>query len=144
MEKFRGQGTIEYLIIIAIIVVIGLVVTSILSNYLNYSEQISGTTQTINLITQNLAINEILINPNGKLFLETRLTESETTTINQIIVDDFNRSYNSNNTTNFNRSAFFEINTKKNCVPGEKVVLNNVTISSTTQKGLLKNFFSIK
>jgi len=74
LKKFhqnnRAQGTIEYLIIIAIVVVIALVVVGLLTGFFATGSSVTTTQQTISQQTQNIALTETAINPDGQILLE--------------------------------------------------------------------------
>jgi surface protein len=95
--KLRAQGTIEYLVIIAVVVVIGLTVASLISNSSN-TEQISNTTGQIDAqtrggiivtegYTDSISENIIVLRNNDPkpLTLKTITTGGQTKTYNQKI-----------------------------------------------------------
>jgi len=92
----NAQGTIEYLIIIAIVIVIGLIVTSIITTQLNSSEKISSTSSKIKTTTGNneLSITDSVAgaDTNGLLILKNNNPSS--VTINKIVVDGEDHNYN--------------------------------------------------
>lgn len=84
----KAQGTIEYLVILAIIVVVSLIVVSLL---LNSTTQAQGTTQGIEQLatsTAQLALSEALINEDGNYFLKIKNNTGNNATIQDIKIGD--------------------------------------------------------
>ena len=91
-QKSSGQGTIEYLLIIAIITVVALTVASILSVFLEPTEGISTNTNQISQLANPISINETASGTNGKgvFVLTNKLTDSVTLTKINVGGTDFN------------------------------------------------------
>lgn len=66
-NNLSGQGTIEYLVIIAIVIVISLAVVSILSGFIGTSGDASLNNQHLSNQIQNVALMDVLKNPNGNI-----------------------------------------------------------------------------
>ncbi|MDD4250687.1 MAG: hypothetical protein PHX27_00665 [Candidatus ainarchaeum sp.] len=94
-QKNNAQGTIEYLIIIAIIIVIGLIVAGISTN-LFQTQQITNTTQQLKGQIGSGGISIIDATGNtttGKNYLNLKNTSGETLTITQIKTNDGENDY---------------------------------------------------
>ena len=92
-KKISGQGTIEYLIIIAIIVVIGLVVVGLMSGMMSPA---SGTSQSLNKAgnwTNSIALTESSVNPDGNYLVRLVNNTGEEITISNVQVGDTDVNY---------------------------------------------------
>ena len=65
MDKIKAQGTIEYLVIIAIVVIIGLVVVSMMVGLLGQGSGVSEKSSKLSNWTNTVALTESSVNPAG-------------------------------------------------------------------------------
>ena len=84
----NAQGTIEYLVIIAIVVVIGLLVVGMMTTFLDSSSGVSGSIGKINSLTGPISISEAVVDGNGDLVASFLNNTGETLTITSLGVGD--------------------------------------------------------
>jgi len=137
MKNMRAQGTIEYLVIIAIVVIIALVVVGILTGFLENGSTISSTSQNITQKTQTLALNDIITNPDGNYLLEIQSNQTGTITINQITTDTNQQIYYANNTQTLGSKKYYTLYTNDICQDGTNTT-QTIIINYTTEYGLEK------
>ncbi|MFA5763612.1 MAG: LamG-like jellyroll fold domain-containing protein [archaeon] len=89
-NNFRAQGTIEYLIIIAIVVVIALVVVSILTGFLGTGSQVGEQSSQLSNWSNLLAITETSVDPDGNYLVRLANNSSDPITISNVQVGDVN------------------------------------------------------
>jgi hypothetical protein len=82
MQSHQAQGTIEYLIIIAIIIVIALVVVGLMSGFLNQGSRVNEMTSKAYWQAQELAVIDMGVDSNGdgKLIIKSNMPENVTIT----------------------------------------------------------------
>ena len=83
----KAQGTIEYLVIIAIVVVISLVVTGMLTGFFNSSSSTIDASLKIKTQTSIVAITDAAINPDGNYVLVLKNNDSDEFTIKTITIN---------------------------------------------------------
>ena len=83
----RAQGTIEYLVIIAIVVVIALAVVGLMTGFLGQGSSVSTTTSQINLMTGALAIKETALSLDGNYLLRLKNNTGEYVTVQTVSID---------------------------------------------------------
>ena len=89
----RAQGTIEYLIIIAIIVVIGLVVVSLMTGMLSPASGVSASINKASVWSNSIALTESSVNPDGNYLVRLANMSGEEFTITNVQVGDTNANY---------------------------------------------------
>ena len=80
----KAQGTIEYLVIMAIVIVIGLLVVGLVSTLFDSSTGISSTSGKINSVVGPISISEAAVDREGDLFLVASNNTGENLTITSI------------------------------------------------------------
>ena len=91
--KSKAQGTMEYLLIIAVIIVIALVVVSLLTGFMSPA---AGVGQTVNKIggwTNSLALTETSVTPSGDYLVRLANNSGEELTISNVKIGDTNANY---------------------------------------------------
>jgi len=132
----RGQGTIEYLVIIAIVVVISLVVVGLVMQQMGSSVNVSKTSNKIGDLTQSIGITESLVSPTDQNFVVKLLNNSGSTiTISNVKIGDSNVNFSEDLAQSGSR--LFKVRTDNNCELG-KVVSQDVVITYVTAEGLIK------
>ncbi len=134
----RGQGTIEYLIIIAIVVVIALVVVGLLTGFFSTGSGVTTTNQAITQQTQNIALAETAISPDGDVLLEVVSSEVGNITITKVTIDGVDQNFYSNNELNLGDNRIFQIGTGSICNEGTNKTIRNITLTYVTQNGITK------
>ena len=90
----RAQGTIEYLLIIAVVIVIALVVVGMLTSQLDTAGSVSQSTNKVNTLTQTIALTETVIEPtDGNFVMELLNNTGTNVTITNIKIGDTNTPY---------------------------------------------------
>jgi hypothetical protein len=80
----RGQGTIEYLVVIAVVVVFGLIVVGLLSDFMGDSSKTVNSSIKIGMISGPIAITDVAVDPNGNGIVNLSNHTGETLTITKI------------------------------------------------------------
>ena len=141
-----GQGTVEYLVVMAIIVIIGLVVTSMAGTFLGTGNNISTTTGRISSITNNsgLSVIESVSDSDGNSLITLKNPSSDTLTITTITPTDSQGNEGTTKTYNqilpYGSKLNFSYPSNSNCVCGTNDKTKNCyyTIRITTPTGLTK------
>jgi hypothetical protein len=138
--KKNAQGTIEYLVIIGIVVVIGLAVVSLLTNSVNTQSTIS-TTQTIENKTKLLGIDEVLVSEDGNYLLQIRSNKTGRIEIINVATDTNESLYSNNNDLTLGETVVFPIYTDEECTT--KTTTKNIIITYIDEYGLQqKEYFN--
>ncbi len=134
--KNKAQGTVEYLVIVSIVVVLSLVVVGVVTGQVSSSASVSKTTSKISSISQSIGLTESLISPtDGNFVLKLLNNSGNTITVSNVKIGD--------NNTNFSEdlpqggSKFFKVGTNTNCEQG-KIISQDVLITYVTPEGLTK------
>ncbi|MDD3083889.1 MAG: hypothetical protein PHP82_02600 [Candidatus ainarchaeum sp.] len=92
-KKTIAQGTIEYLVVIGVIVIIGLVVVSLSTNFFDDAQSIFSTTKKISSSVGVISINEAIVSNDGNGLIGLTNNSNETLTITKLSVDEVELSY---------------------------------------------------
>ncbi|MEK6959169.1 MAG: GLUG motif-containing protein [archaeon] len=85
--KTRAQGTIEYLVIIAVIVIIGLVVVSLVTSTFDASSSgVASTSSQLSTLSGPIAVLDAVVDENGVGYLRLQNNSGEVTSITKITV----------------------------------------------------------
>ncbi|MDD4251297.1 MAG: hypothetical protein PHX27_03855, partial [Candidatus ainarchaeum sp.] len=133
----KGQGTIEYLVVIAIVIVIALAVVVIITNFLSTGDSFSSTSQNISQMSGALSITESIVSTSGQYALKVGSNESKPITIDKIYVNDIEQTYTGNNNLTTGNSKIFPLYLSETCVNGSTVI-KNIKIEYTPTTGLKK------
>jgi hypothetical protein len=133
-----GQGTVEYLILLAVIVVIALFAVFVVFN-LNDSSVVESNSERISKSVSDFSVVDDFYLSEGDYFLSFRGVMVGGATINSIRVGDSIRSFFSNNFIDRGVDRTFVINSSESCIVGEKVS-RDVVINFTDGRGSIKEF----
>ncbi len=136
----RAQGTIEYLVIIAIVIVIALVVVGLMTGIMGDSAgQITDNFGYLKTPSSGLIISESVVDQAGEGVIRMSNHSGESITINKITTPTSSRTYNepfaSSDSKIFNMS---NLNLSCPCAAGERKKICNFTLEYTTGSGLAK------
>jgi hypothetical protein len=132
----QAQGTIEYLVIIAVVVVIGLVVVGLLMTQMESGSSVGKSSSKLGGLTQSIGITESLVSPTDQNFVVKLLNNSGSTiTVSNVKIGD--RNVNFSEDLAQSGSKLFKVNTSEVCELG-KVVSQEVVITYVTSEGLTK------
>ncbi len=135
MNNLRAQGTIEYLVILAIIVVISLVVVALMANSTAPAQGVSATTSQISAATNPISITDAIVSEDGNYYFKLKNNTGQNVTIKSINIGE--------ETANPERKIFmsgemgFVIRADIVCREGE-IVVNEINITYLTSNGILK------
>ncbi len=133
-----GQGTIEYLVILAVIVVVGLIVVGLASGFLDSSSQVITNTQGISTATSTgIVVREAILDTDGNAILSLQNNTGEEITLTKITIDGIDLNYN-NKILPTNRLFFSLPNTNCSCLAGEKTKSCLYELYYTTRYGIEK------
>jgi len=92
----KGQGTIEYLVILGVIILIGLVVVGLSTNFLEQTEQINTSTSRIDssIGITGISITENVLDLDGNGAITITNTDTQPITLTKIVVDGVDNNYN--------------------------------------------------
>ena len=140
----RGQGTIEYLLIIAVVIVISLIVVSLLTNTLDASGNISSNIQQISQLTSQLAIKEGVVDGDGGGIFVLTNNSGQNLTITKFNIEGKDSFINNFLFTSGTEQGFSlaEVGSGCSCegLTGKKSC--DVIIETTTAYGITKNYYS--
>ena len=134
----KAQGTIEYLIIMGIVITISLVVVGLLSGFVGNTDSAQKLSDTITSQTGQggtFAIKEKAMNEDGNYLLILQGANSDTLTITNIQVNDENQDYSQ--TIQLGQTTGFEIETEDTCTNGQTNT-TTIIITYTTTHGIIK------
>jgi len=135
-SNFKGQGTIEYLVILAIVVVISLVVVGLLMTQTQSSVNVSKTSSKIGGLTQSIGVIESLVSPTDQNFVVKLLNNSGSIiTVSNVKVGDKNVNFSEDLAQG--GAKLFKVNTGDVCELG-KIVSEDVVVTYVTSEGLTK------
>jgi hypothetical protein len=135
-----GQGTIEYLVIIAIIVVIGLVVATLATSMFD-SQQVKTTMDKIssNIGQGGISVTDSVVDISGNGFVSLKNNSGETLTIKSINTDNQENSFEQILPQNASKTfSLNDLNIDCDCSTGNKTKTCNFTIEYTSKYGLEK------
>ena len=91
-----GQGTIEYLVILGVIILIGLVVVGLSTNFLEQTEQINTTGNRLDSSVgiTGISITENVLDASGNGAITLTNTDTQPITLTKIVVDGIDNNYN--------------------------------------------------
>ncbi|MFA5930785.1 MAG: LamG domain-containing protein [archaeon] len=115
----RAQGTIEYLLIIGVVVTISLVVAGISTNILD-TQQVSSTSEDIGLRTSVLGVSEIVVGGDTNGLVVVKNNDSTFILLEKIILDDVDHNYGVVR-LNSGQSASFLLRNLVACSSGKQV-----------------------
>ncbi len=133
----KAQGTIEYLVILAVIVVVSLIVVSLMINSTAPAQGISGTTAQIASVSSPIAITESIVDEDGNYFLKIGNNTGENVTISEIQIGGNPVAEDLGKPIFVNSEEAFVLSTDDVCVDGQLVV-EEVVIVYENEFGLEK------
>jgi len=138
---YMGQGTIEYLVIIAVVVVIGLVVVGLLLGMTGSSTGLSTNSTKINskVGSGGISIGNVVTDSNGDGIFSVGNTSGETITLTKIATGGLENSYSQ--TVPIGSSVVLGVNSlnlKCPCVAGQTKVSCDYNVSYTSGNGFPK------
>jgi len=132
----RAQGTIEYLVIIGVVVVISLVVASLLVGFMSSAQNVSSKSSKINAILGNIAIIEAVMSEDGNYFITLKNNSGDNLTISKIEVGD--KVAEPNKSVSLNGEESFIITSSMVCEEGQ-LISSEIKITYLTSQGLTKS-----
>ncbi|MEK6958510.1 MAG: LamG domain-containing protein [archaeon] len=130
----HAQGTIEYLVIIAVVVVISLIVVSMIGGMTGSSGDITKTTSKISSSTQAIAVIDTLAATTGQGAFTLRNNTGETITVNSISVDGTPKPINTQMALSDQKT--FSVTGLIPCSTNQKSY--NISITYTSSYGITK------
>ena len=132
----RAQGTIEYLVIIAVVIVLSLVVVGLVITQIDNSSQVSSSGNQLGLKSQVIGVTESLIDPNDGNFVVRLLNNSgDVITVSNVSVGDSNVDFSEDLAQGGSR--YFVVDAGVVCEEG-RVVSEDVVVTYVTRDGLTK------
>jgi hypothetical protein len=135
MLKSKAQGTIEYLIIIAIVVVIALVVVSILTGFLDDGQTIGSNSKEISAIAGEFSLSEFSVTTDGNFVLNIKNNDASITITDLNLIDKNNHAFLFD--LSQAQEENFIIYSSETCEEGT-VLTSDIKISYQTKHGLNK------
>ena len=133
----RAQATIEYLVVVAVVIIIGLVVVGLVSNFDQTTRTIK-TSDTIQSMSQAISIVDSATDMDGNAIVGFQNNTGEVITITKINLSGEDKNYDK--TLSIGERGFFLLDNLTFCVclPGETTKRCSLTITYITASGLLK------
>ncbi|MDD3160114.1 MAG: hypothetical protein PHQ98_04050 [Candidatus ainarchaeum sp.] len=137
-KKKFAQGTIEYLVILAVVVVLALVAVVMLLGVFDGGST-SSNSDRISNTSSDLGVMDSLVSVDGNFFVQLKNNSGENLEVKTITIEDSNVNYFTNNKLNVSSSGAFVIPASEECVVGESIVkdvivtflVDNVTVTKT-------------
>jgi len=131
-----GQGTIEYLVILAIVVVISLVVVSLMVSQTGSAVNVSSSSNKLDNLGGGIGITESLVSPtDGNFVIKLLNNTGEWLTVSNVRVGDVNVAFSEELVQGGSR--LFKVRTSVVCESG-KILSEDVVITYVTVNGLVK------
>ena len=135
-KKSIAQGTIEYLVIIAVVIVLSLVVVGLVLSQVDNSKQVSSSSNALGLASQVIGVTESLVSPTDGNFVVKLLNNSgEFITVSNVKVGDSNINFSQDLAQG--SSKLFKVSTLNVCELG-KIISEDVVVTYVTVDGLVK------
>ena len=135
MRKTQAQGTIEYLLIIAIIIIIALVVVGIMTEFLSPAQGVGQSINKVSNWSNSLALTETSVTPDGNYLIRLANNSGDEITISNVKIGNTNADYSQDlfqgNAQNF------VIDSSDACSTGNGTT-NTVTITYVSKYGITK------
>ncbi len=128
----RAQGTIEYLVILAVVVIVALIVVSLMINSTAPAGNISGGVSKLSTQSAPLAVLDATVNPDGNVYLKIGNKTGENVTVKSITVDNQPIPYEPNKLVATNTDQGFVIPTSITCQEGSPTSIEVVIEYDTT------------
>ncbi len=138
LQNNNGQGTTEYLIVIAMVVIIGLVIASLATNLfdqaqiINTSEQLKG-----QIGSSGISIIDAISDYSGESILNLKNSGNEVLTLTKITTENGEKDYNDVKWFQGN-NLLVSVDGLCDCEPNQKTKTCNFVFSYTTKYGLEK------
>jgi hypothetical protein len=110
----KAQGTIEYLVLVAVVVVIGLVVVGLLASMAGSSEGIATTSAKIGNLIQDIGITESVVNPDGNFVVKLLNNSKGSITVSNVMIGDTSVSFSEDLAQG--GSKFFSVGERETCI----------------------------
>jgi uncharacterized protein (UPF0333 family) len=129
----KGQGTIEYLIIIAIVVVIALVVVSTLVGFIESGSGANVQAQRSQLASQTIGVTETLVSSDGDFAINLLNNSGDRLTVTNVSVGDTNVNFSED--LAHGGSSFFKVSSGDVCEEGT-VVTDDLVVTYVSSNGV--------
>ena len=131
----NAQGTVEYLIIIAVVVVLSLIVVGIVITQVDNSQQVSASSGKLGLWTNSVSVTETAVSSDGNFFVKLLNNTGDFITVSNVSVGDVNVYFSESLAQGSSRGFVVESNDV--CSLGSNVT-SNLVVSYVTKDGLSK------
>jgi uncharacterized protein (TIGR02145 family) len=134
----RAQGTIEYLVSIGFVILIGLAVTGIMVSFLNSPDKTSLTVGKIQRLTSGISITDAAVDYTGTGLIKLTNNTGDYFTITKIKLGTGDNNYTK--LTAEGQDTLFQLTDTNNCTcqTGQQKINCNLTIYYTTKTGIQK------
>lgn len=140
-QKGSAQGTIEYLVILAVVVVIGLLLVSLLSSFFTNSSNISKiSNNTFSATTSSgISVREVVTDLDGDSAIELQNVTADTITLEKIVVGESQKIFNKKILSG-DKKTFSLVNLGDDCIckAGEKTKVCTYELYTISKNGLSK------
>jgi len=130
-----AQGTIEYLVIIAIVIVIALVVVGLLTGFIGSGSSVASDTGKIAVMTASIGITESMVSNDGNFAIKLVNNTGDVIIISNVSIGDSNIYFSESLAQS--GSKYFKVETNNVCEEG-KIVQEDVVITYVTRHGITK------
>ena len=135
IKKVQAQGTIEYLIVIAIIIIMGLAIVSLMNGSISPANGVSNSLTKTNNWTNAIALTESSVTPDGNYLIRLANNSGEELTITTVKIGDNNANYSTD--LYQGNAQNFVINSDDLCSTGNSTT-QTVTITYISKNGIRK------
>ncbi len=137
IKENPGQGTMEYLLIVGIVVVVSLVVVGLILNQPNTAASVSTDSSRIASLTSSIGINESFKTPDGNYFIVISTKSTEPVKVKSIIIGEDSITFSENDFLVIGTERGFIIPSADTCNTGDSFQ-KEIKIIYETQHGLEK------
>lgn len=131
----KGQGTIEYLVIIGIVIVLSLAVVGIVLTQSSSVQESSATGNKLGMAVQAIGVTQSLVDSDGNFVIQLLNNSGDVVTISDVSIGgtsvDFSQDLAQGN------DKFFRVDTDETCENG-KVVSKDVVVTYVNKYGITK------
>ena len=132
----NAQGTVEYLIIIAVVIVLSLIVVGLVITQVNNSQQVSASSGKLGLWTNSISVTETAVSSDGNFFVKLLNNTGDVITVSNVSVGDVNVYFSEDLAQGGSKGFVVESNNV--CSLGSNVT-SNLVVSYVTRSGLSKS-----
>ena len=132
---FGGQGTLEYLLIIAVVIVVALVVVSLMTGFLSPAQGVGQSINKVGNWSNTVALTESSVNPDGNYLVRLANMSGDEFTVTNVAIGSTDANYSED--LFMGNAKNFVIDSSEVCSTGDSVS-KDVVVTYVSRNGLTK------